>query len=152
MSIPQQGGGPIEKAEDLAAYLEAGCKPPERWRIGTEHEKFAFCISSLRPLPYENGGRSIRAALEGLRDQHGWRPIEENGKVIGLTKNGANVSLEPGGQVELSGAPLENIHQTCEETNQHLAEVKCRSPRTIGVGVSRARRRRRHWTREQIPR
>ncbi|MCI4664535.1 MAG: glutamate--cysteine ligase [Neomegalonema sp.] len=133
MSIPQEGGGPIEKAEELAAYLEAGCKPKERWRIGTEHEKFAFCIDSRRPLPYENGGRSIRAALEGLRDQHGWKPVMEGDNIIGLTKNGANVSLEPGGQVELSGAPLENIHQTCEETNQHLAELKSLAE-TNGVG------------------
>ncbi len=123
MSIPQQGGGPIERREQLTEYLEGGCKPPEQWRIGTEHEKFAFCAKTLRPLPYE-GPRSIRTVLEELRDQHGWRPIEENGAIIGLKKGGANVSLEPGGQLELSGAPLETIHQTCDEVNEHLREVK----------------------------
>jgi glutamate--cysteine ligase len=123
MSIPQSGGGPIERQEQLAEYLEAGCKPPEDWRIGTEHEKFGYCRDTLRPLPYE-GERSVRAVLEGLRDRHGWAPIEEAGHLIGLEKDGANVSLEPGGQLELSGAPLEHIHQTCDEVNAHLADVK----------------------------
>ncbi|MEM0922082.1 MAG: glutamate--cysteine ligase [Pseudomonadota bacterium] len=132
MSIPQQGGGPIEHHEDLAAYLAAGCKPKDAWRIGTEHEKFGYCTDTLKPLPYE-GDRSIRAVLEGLRDRYGWAPLEEGGKIIGLTKDGANVSLEPGGQLELSGAPLETIHETCDEVNAHLAEVKSVADR-IGVG------------------
>ena len=119
MSIPQSGGGPIERREQLAEYLESGCKPKEDWRVGTEHEKFGFIREGLKPLPYE-GKRSILAVLEGLRDGHGWSPLEEGGKLIGLEKDGANVSLEPGGQLELSGAPLESIHQTCDEVNQHL--------------------------------
>ena len=123
MSIPQSGGGPIERQEQLAEYLESGCKPPADWRIGTEHEKFGYCRDTLRPLPYD-GPRSVRAVLEGLRDRHGWTPIEEAGNIIGLEKDGANVSLEPGGQLELSGAPLEHIHQTCDEVNAHLADVK----------------------------
>ncbi|MEO0719975.1 MAG: glutamate-cysteine ligase family protein, partial [Pseudomonadota bacterium] len=124
MSIPQQGGSaPIERREELAEYLAAGCKPKEQWRIGTEHEKFGYCRDTLQPLPYW-GERSIKAVLQGLSEQFGWTPLMEGDKVIGLTKGGANVSLEPGGQLELSGAPLETIHQTCEETNQHLAEVK----------------------------
>ncbi|MGR3519771.1 MAG: glutamate-cysteine ligase family protein, partial [Roseovarius sp.] len=123
MSIPQSGGGPIEHHAQLAEYLESGCKPPDDWRIGTEHEKFGYCRDTLRPLPYD-GRRSILAVLEGLRDLHGWAPVEEAGKLIGLEKGGANVSLEPGGQLELSGAPLENIHQTCDEVNEHLADVK----------------------------
>jgi glutamate--cysteine ligase len=123
MSIPQSGGGPIERHEQMAEYLEAGCKPPEDWRIGTEHEKFGYCKDTLMPLPYD-GPRSIRAMLEGLRDRHGWAEVTEGGNLIGLVKDGANVSLEPGGQLELSGAPLETIHQTCDEVNQHLAEVK----------------------------
>ncbi|KAA9010569.1 glutamate--cysteine ligase [Histidinibacterium aquaticum] len=123
MSIPQSGGGPIESRDQLAAYLEAGCKPKADWRIGTEHEKFGYCRDTQKPLPYE-GERSIRAVLEGLRDRHGWSPIEEGGHLIGLEKDGANVSLEPGGQLELSGAPLETIHQTCDEVNEHLREVK----------------------------
>ncbi|MBO9408870.1 glutamate--cysteine ligase [Shimia sp. R9_1] len=132
MSIPQSGGGPIEHHDQLAEYLSSGCKPREDWRIGTEHEKFGYCKDSLKPLPYE-GERSILAVLEGLRDGHGWAPLEESGKLIGLEKDGANVSLEPGGQLELSGAPLENIHQTCDEVNQHLKDVKDIADK-IGVG------------------
>jgi glutamate--cysteine ligase len=123
MSIPQSGGGPIEHHDQLAEYLSDGCKPKEDWRIGTEHEKFGYCKDMHKPLPYE-GKRSILAVLEGLRDGHGWAPVEEGGKLIGLEKDGANVSLEPGGQLELSGAPLESIHQTCDEVNQHLTDVK----------------------------
>ncbi|MEM7499413.1 MAG: glutamate--cysteine ligase [Pseudomonadota bacterium] len=123
MSIPQQGGGPIESRDDLAGYLESGCKPAEQWRIGTEHEKFGYCLESHRPLPYD-GPRSVRVMLEGLRDRFAWAPLEEGGNIIGLTKDGANISLEPGGQLELSGAPLETIHQTCDEVNTHLAEVR----------------------------
>ncbi len=132
MSIPQSGGGPIEHHSQLAEYLESGCKPKDEWRIGTEHEKFGFCKDTLKPLPYE-GKRSIQAVLEGLRDGHGWSPVEEGGKLIGLEKDGANVSLEPGGQLELSGAPLETIHQTCDEVNQHLVDVKDIADK-IGVG------------------
>ena len=132
MSIPQSGGGPIERHEQLAEYLAEGCKPKDQWRIGTEHEKFGYCKDTLRPLPYE-GERSILAVLEGLRDSHGWSPLEEGGKLIGLEKDGANVSLEPGGQLELSGAPLETIHETCDEVNAHLADVKDIADK-IGVG------------------
>ncbi|MEO0819663.1 MAG: glutamate--cysteine ligase [Pseudomonadota bacterium] len=139
MSIPQQGGGPIESRDDLAGYLESGCKPPEDWRIGTEHEKFGYDLATRKPLPYD-GPCSIRAMLEGLRDQFGWAPLEEGGHLIGLEKNGANVSLEPGGQLELSGAPLETIHETCDEVNTHLAEVKTVADRIgagfIGLGAS----------------
>ena len=132
MSIPQTGGGPIESHAQLAEYLEAGCKPVEDWRIGTEHEKFGYLTDTHAPLPYD-GKRSIRAVLEGLRDRYGWAPVEEGGKLIGLTKGGANVSLEPGGALELSGAPLETIHQTCDEVNEHLREVKSIAD-AIGVG------------------
>ena len=132
MSIPQSGGGPIERPEQLAEYLSSGCKPKDQWRIGTEHEKFGYCKDTLKPLPYE-GERSILAVLKGLRDGHGWAPVEESGKLIGLEKNGANVSLEPGGQLELSGAPLETIHETCDEVNAHLRDVKDISDK-IGVG------------------
>ncbi|MBY6002667.1 glutamate--cysteine ligase [Salipiger bermudensis] len=132
MSIPQSGGGPIESHAQLAEYLEAGCKPESDWRIGTEHEKFGYLTDTHAPLPYD-GPRSIRAVLEGLRDRYGWDPVEEGGKLIGLTKDGANVSLEPGGALELSGAPLETIHQTCDEVNEHLREVKSIADE-IGVG------------------
>jgi glutamate--cysteine ligase len=132
MSIPQSGGGPIEHYDQLAQYLADGCKPKENWRIGTEHEKFGYIKETLLPLPYE-GDCSIRAMLEGLRDGHGWDPVEEGGKLIGLVKDGANVSLEPGGQLELSGAPVETIHETCDEVNAHLREVHDVAER-IGAG------------------
>ncbi|EIE52645.1 glutamate--cysteine ligase [Salipiger aestuarii] len=132
MSIPQTGGGPIENQSQLAEYLEAGSKPEADWRIGTEHEKFGYLTDTHEPLPYD-GPRSIVAVLEGLRDRYGWDPVTEGGHLIGLTKDGANVSLEPGGALELSGAPLETIHQTCDEVNEHLREVKSISD-AIGVG------------------
>ncbi|MFX0542027.1 glutamate--cysteine ligase [Roseovarius sp. S4756] len=132
MSIPQSGGGPIENHSQLAEYLEAGNKPKEDWRIGTEHEKFGYCKDTHQPIPY-HGERSVLAVLEGLRDAHGWAPVTEDGNLIGLEKDGANVSLEPGGQLELSGAPLETIHATCDEVNSHLREVKDVADR-VGVG------------------
>ena len=132
MSIPQSGGGPIEDFNQLANLLEQGNKPKADWRIGTEHEKFGYCKDTLKALPYE-GERSIQSILQGLRDQFNWAPVEEGGHLIGLTKNGANVSLEPGGALELSGAPLETIHETCDEVNVHLREVKEIADK-IGVG------------------
>lgn len=132
MSIPQSGGGPIERRRQLAEHLESGCKPKDLWRIGTEHEKFGYCKETLKPLPYE-GARSILAMLEGLRDRFGWKPVLEAGNLVGLERDGANVSLEPGGQLELSGAPLETIHQTCDEVNEHLREVKAVAD-DIGAG------------------
>ncbi|MEO0913864.1 MAG: glutamate-cysteine ligase family protein, partial [Pseudomonadota bacterium] len=148
MSIPQSGGGPIEHHDDLAGYLAAGCKPPEDFRIGTEHEKFGYCLETHKPIPYE-GERSIRALLEGLRDRFGWGAVEEAGKLIGLVKDGANISLEPGGQLELSGAPLETIHETCDEVNAHLAEVKAVGDEIgagfIGLGAAP------EWRHEEMP-
>ena len=121
MSIPQSGGGPIENRAALADYLASGCKPASEWRIGTEHEKFGFLTDSHAPLPYD-GERSIHALLKGLQ-RFGWAPVEEQGKLIGLSRDGASVSLEPGGQFELSGAPLATVHETAAETACHLAEV-----------------------------
>jgi glutamate--cysteine ligase len=148
MSIPQSGGGPITSRDQLATYLESGCKPQDAWRIGTEHEKFGYCKDTLKPLPYE-GERSVRAVLEGLRDRFGWNPIFEGDKIIGLELNGANVSLEPGGQLELSGAPLETIHETCDEVNEHLREVKSVADEIgvgfIGLGAAP------HWRHEDMP-
>ncbi|MEM8787694.1 MAG: glutamate--cysteine ligase [Pseudomonadota bacterium] len=148
MSIPQSGGGPIEHFDQLAGYLEAGCKPRADWRIGTEHEKFGYCYAQMLPLPYD-GACSIHAVLSGLRDRFGWAPVEEAGQLIGLQKGGANVSLEPGGQLELSGAPLETIHETCDEVNAHLREVKeiadAIGAGFIGLGAAPI------WTHEQMP-
>ncbi len=123
MSIPQSGGGPIEHFDQLAAYLASGCKPASDWRIGTEHEKFGYLTDTLAPLPYD-GPRSINALLQGLADRYGWNPVREGEHVIGLTRNGANVSLEPGGQFELSGAPLQSVNDTAAELDNHLAEVR----------------------------
>ena len=148
MSIPQSGGGPIEHHDQLAQYLADGCKPKEDWRIGTEHEKFGYCKDTLKPLPYE-GDRSILAVLSGLRDRHGWSPVTEAGQLIGLEKAGANISLEPGGQLELSGAPLRTIHQTCDEVNEHLRQVKDIADEIgvgfIGLGAAPI------WTHEDMP-
>ncbi|HPE48564.1 MAG TPA: glutamate--cysteine ligase [Hyphomonas sp.] len=113
----------IAGKHELVEYLEAGSKPATDWRIGTEHEKFGFIRDGLRPLPYD-GEASVLAMLEGLRDRFGWEPIREGKYLIGLQRNGASVSLEPGGQFELSGAPLETIHQTCTEVGRHLDEVR----------------------------
>ncbi|NCU21594.1 glutamate--cysteine ligase, partial [Candidatus Falkowbacteria bacterium] len=123
MSIPQAGGGPIERFSQLAEYMAAGEKPKHQWRIGTEHEKFGYLSGSLAPLPYD-GPASVRAVLEGLRDRFGWTEVLEQGHIIGLTRDGANVSLEPGGQLELSGAPMETLHQVAAETAAHLVEVR----------------------------
>jgi glutamate--cysteine ligase len=114
----------IENQQQLVEYLESGCKPRSEWALGTEHEKFGFTTDDLRPLPYE-GGRSIQAMLSGLADQFGWKPVKEQGKVIALLDDtGASITLEPGGQLELSGALLDNVHQTCDEVYTHLKQVK----------------------------
>ncbi len=122
---------PIETKIQLIEALSSGSKPKAEWRIGTEHEKFAFLTDTLEPVPYE-GARSIRALLEGLRDRFGWTGVYEKGNIIALSdpKGMGSVSLEPGGQFELSGAPLETIHDTCEEVHQHLVQV-----REIGDGL-----------------
>lgn len=106
----------------MVDHLAKGCKPKSAWRIGTEHEKIAFSTADNLPLPYD-GPTSIRALLEGLQ-RFNWEPVEENGLLIALKRDGASVSLEPGGQFELSGAPLEHVHQTCAEVTRHLREVR----------------------------
>ena len=123
MSAPPSSTGiPIESKDDLIHALKKGEKPKSQWRIGTEHEKFAFTRDDLKPLPFA-GDRSISSLLEGLAAR-GWSRLEEDGTLFALTKNGANITLEPGGQFELSGAPLVNLHQTCSEVHDHLNEVK----------------------------
>jgi len=148
MSIPQSGGGPIERFEQLAEFLASGCKPKSEWTIGTEHEKFGYLTDTLAPLPYD-GPRSVRALLEGLRDRFGWAPVLEQGHIIGLTRGGANVSLEPGGQFELSGAMLGSVQQTDAETRAHLAEVAAiAGPMGVGfLGLGAAP----EWTHAQMP-
>ena len=123
MSIPQSGGGPIENFAQLAELLASGCKPKADWRIGTEHEKFGWLADSRAPLPYA-GERSISALFAGLEARHGWMPVREGEHIIGMTRNGANISLEPGGQFELSGAPLTSISEVAAELQNHLDEVR----------------------------
>ena len=119
---PKSRGEPVTDKRQLVEYLAAGSKTRDQWRIGTEHEKFAFNLKDLRTLPYD-GPAGIRAMLEGLM-RFGWAPVLENGNPIALGKDACSVTLEPGGQFELSGAPLANLHETCSEVNEHLDQVK----------------------------
>ena len=130
---PSSPGVPITDRRQLIDYIAAGSKPRERWRIGTEHEKFVFQLDGLRTAPYNGAKASIRGLLEGLT-RFGWAPVLENGNPIALAKDGCSVTLEPGGQFELSGAQLETIHQTCNEVHTHLHEVMTVAGE-IGVGL-----------------
>ena len=109
--------------DDITAWFASGAKPASDWRVGAEHEKFGFYTRDYATVPYD-GDDGIRALMQGLTDRFGWQPIEEAGKVIALTRNGASVSLEPGGQFELSGAPLADAHLIRNETANHLDEVR----------------------------
>ncbi len=129
---PAEAGAPIEDRHQLVAHLESGCKPADAWRIGTEHEKFVFHRETLAPAPYD-GPWGIGAFLDGLT-RFGWDRVLENGNTVALSRRDCSVSLEPGGQLELSGAPLETIHQTCDEVHAHLAEVK-EIAGELGVGL-----------------
>jgi glutamate--cysteine ligase len=122
---------PIESRAQLVDFIAAGGKPKAQWRIGTEHEKFGFDNDTLRPLPYD-GPRGIRAMLEGLT-RYGWKEVREHGHLIALTQDDGSITLEPAGQLELSGAPLETIHQTCCEVEAHLAQVRAVGDE-LGVG------------------
>ena len=117
---------PVETVADLAAWFQRGAKPKAEWRIGCEHEKLGMQADALAPLPY-GGARGIRAMLEGLQ-QFGWTPILEDGHVIALTRpqalGGGEVSLEPGGQLEYSGPPHANLHETARDGEAHLKEVR----------------------------
>jgi len=149
MSIPQSGGGPIESFDQLAAMMESGNKPKSEWRMGTEHEKFGWLAGSHKPLPYA-GDASISALFEGLAERFGWERVREGGEVIGLQRNGANISLEPGGQFELSGAALANMHETAAELRNHLEEVAAIADpmgvRFMGIGAAP------EWMHDDMPR
>jgi len=119
---------PVTSVRQLAAWFAAGSKPRAAWKVGTEHEKFGFRRAApglpppaYAPPPGEPGG--IRALLEALAARHGWAPILDGGNPIGLKRGGASISLEPGGQLELSGAAFADLHATQQELNQHLREV-----------------------------
>ena len=113
----------VENRDELVAYLESGCKPADKWVIGTEHEKFGFDIKTRQPIPYD-GPAGVKAIFDGLITKYDWEPVLENGKMIALYQDGQAISLEPGGQFELSGAPLPTVHKTCGEVNTHLDQVK----------------------------
>ncbi|KZV31544.1 glutamate--cysteine ligase, chloroplastic [Dorcoceras hygrometricum] len=119
---------PLTK-EDLVGFLASGCKPKEKWRIGTEHEKFGFETETLRPMTYEQ----IAQILNAISERFGGDKIMEGDHVIGLKQGGQSITLEPGGQFELSGAPLETLHQTCAEVNTHLDQVKSVAEE-LGIG------------------
>ncbi|WP_428332090.1 glutamate--cysteine ligase [Novosphingobium sp.] len=121
----------IESREALIAPMQKGEKPASRWRIGTEHEKFVYRKADHRAPSYDEPG-GIRDLLDGLTE-FGWKPIIEGGKVIALSGEDGAVSLEPAGQLELSGAPLENLHQTCAETGRHLVQAKAVGDK-LGLG------------------
>ncbi len=146
---PAGAAAPIESKAQLVDYLASGCKPKDQWRIGTEHEKFVFCRTNLRPIPYE-GEAGIRSILEKLSKETGWEILREGDLPIGLKGEGASVSLEPGGQFELSGAALENIHDTCDEVHRHLEAVKkvCEPLGVAFLGMGFAPT----WTLDETPR
>jgi glutamate--cysteine ligase len=130
-TVSNKNAAVIESRDQMIAYFARGEKPKARWRIGTEHEKFVFRTADHRAPGYDEPG-GIRDLLDGLT-QFGWMPVLENGKVIALAGPDGNVSLEPAGQLELSGAPLETLHETCAETGRHLQQVKAVGDR-LGLG------------------
>jgi glutamate--cysteine ligase len=150
MARDQVDMAPIETRDELVAWLEAGAKPKSAFRIGTEHEKFAFTLARSEPVPYE-GPRGIRTLLQGMQMLLGWEAIMEGPNIIGLSDvtGGGAISLEPGGQFELSGAPVESVHQTCSELMAHLAQIReVAGPLGIGfLGIGMAPT----WTRAQMP-
>ncbi|ASG21240.1 glutamate--cysteine ligase [Nitrospirillum viridazoti] len=145
---PKSPGAPITDRRELVEYLEQGNKPADAWRIGTEHEKFAFRLGDNRPLPYE-GEQGIGRILSEMATRYDWAPVKEGENIIALTKGQASITLEPGGQFELSGAPLSTIHQTCGEVSEHLAQVRAIGADLgigmIGLGFNPK------WKREDIP-
>jgi len=150
MSDPHNTGaeqaGPIDEARLIQTFA-SGCKPREAWRLGTEHEKIGFCLDSHRPIPYD-GERSIRRVLE-LLVTDGWKLEHEDGNPIALRRGMANITLEPGGQLELSGAPLATVHETCAEVRDHLRLLNhVRSDLRIGfLGLGFQPK----WARDDIP-
>lgn len=159
MSTRQEGAdSPLVRSKaDLVEWIAKGCKEPSAWRIGTEHEKFVFRTCTLEPVPYR-GQDGIRALMEALIARYGWEPILEGENIIALKRPdvetrgllGGTISLEPGGQFELSGAPLETLHQTADETQEHLNQVldvgEDLGIGFLGVGFSPK------WTLDETPR
>ena len=142
----------IESRDELVEYLESGSKPKAEWRIGTEHEKFGFNITDHSPVPYK-GDNGIGALLEAHHNCFGWDAIRENGNIIALSCSdcpiGGSISLEPGGQLELSGAPLKTVHETEAELRQHLSQIGGVANQLgigfLGIGFSPK------WTLDEMP-
>ena len=139
MSTKEPGAAspPIESYDDLVGWIAAGEKPPAQWRIGTEHEKFVFRSSDLSPVAYD-GPDGIGALMQALIDEFGWQAIKEGDTTIALKRSRGSgipetISLEPGGQFELSGAPLATLHETCAEAGEHLRECLMIGER-LGIG------------------
>src|SRR5438132_12300863 len=132
-------GPPITDKRQLVEYHEAGGKPPEAWRVGTEHEKFVFRRADLRRVPYE-GPDGIGALLQGMT-RFGWKPVIEKGNVIALSNDArCSITLEPGGQFQLSGAPPETIHQSCDEVHEPPRQLRgaCAAPGLGALGPALA--------------
>ncbi|MCV6575922.1 MAG: glutamate--cysteine ligase [Cohaesibacter sp.] len=140
----------LENKAELIEAISAGEKPKDQWRIGSEHEKFTFYKNTLAPVPYE-GEAGIKRLLEGMEGLLGWKRVEDKGNIIGLIDpvDGGAISLEPGGQFELSGAPLESLHQTCREVHGHLAQLReVADPLGIGfLGLGTSPK----WSLEETP-
>ena len=130
-TVSKSNAPTIESRDQLIASFARGEKPKDRWRIGTEHEKFVYATSDHHAPSYDEAG-GIRALL-GELEQYGWQPVLEGGKVIAMSGADGSISLEPAGQFELSGAPLDNLHQTCAETGRHLEQVKAAGDK-LGIG------------------
>ena len=151
----QQGAASplVTSRADLVGWIAAGEKPKDAWRIGTEHEKFVFYTETLDPVPYA-GPRGIRSLMEHLMMRYDWEPIMEGENIIALKRPdgeaGGTISLEPGGQFELSGAPVATLHETADETQSHLNEVldvgEDLGIGFLGVGFSPK------WTLDETPR
>jgi glutamate--cysteine ligase len=150
MARDQSDLTPIEGRDELVAWLAEGCKPSSAYRIGTEHEKFPFYAQDHAPVPYD-GPRGIEALLRGMQARTGWQPIMDGEAIIGLfdAAGGGAISLEPGGQFELSGAPVETLHDTDTELRVHLDTVNAVAAplgiRFLALGHSPT------WTRAQTP-
>ncbi|GAB3128767.1 glutamate--cysteine ligase [Novispirillum itersonii] len=148
-AFSKPNAAPVASRDDLVAYLESGSRSRDEWRIGTEHEKFPFRIADGSTLSYDEPG-GIRDILKGM-EQFGWTPVREGDNVIAMTReDGASISLEPAGQLELSGAQLETLHQTCVEVTTHRRHIKqvaeANGVGLIGLGFHpTARRDQMHW-------
>ncbi|QCB40910.1 glutamate--cysteine ligase [Sphingomonas sp. PAMC26645] len=128
---PKKTSPTIESRDQLIASFAGGEKPKDAWRIGTEHEKFVYANGDHHAPSYDEPS-GIRALL-GELEQYGWKPVMEGGNAIAMSGPDGSISLEPAGQFELSGAPLDSLHETCAETGRHLEQVKAAGEK-LGIG------------------